>query len=167
MTQGSFPCISYLQRPPAHLRKSWTLDGKNTAKETGKMGYPWSPYTPLCNAICWNGGREKKETRKRTSHIWRMSSVMPSCSIPCGRGCGNANILGKLMPNILGKTDAQYPGLCVAPIHLDSAEKIACIFRVSRRTVYQWRDAGAPIVSVGGRVQAEYNALMQWLIIRG
>ena len=50
----------------------------------------------------------------------------------------------------------------VAPVHLSGCQNIADVFQVSRPTVRQWVEAGAPIARIGGRLVAEYNALMHW-----
>ena len=63
----------------------------------------------------------------------------------------------------------------VVPVHLgvpksegelSGADAIAATFGVRRDTVIGWRRDGAPIVLVGNKLQAEYNALMQWLVGR-
>ena len=48
------------------------------------------------------------------------------------------------------------------PCHLSGCQAIADCFLVNRQTVRGWRDAGAPIATIGGRLTAEYNMLMHW-----
>ncbi|MDR1947604.1 MAG: helix-turn-helix domain-containing protein [Desulfovibrio sp.] len=43
------------------------------------------------------------------------------------------------------------------------AEAIAAAFGVSRRMVYAWVRAGAPIVRIGKRYQCSYSELWKWL----
>ena len=50
----------------------------------------------------------------------------------------------------------------VVPVHLSSCQAIADCFLVNRSTVRLWRDSGAPIAMIGGRLAAEYNMLMLW-----
>lgn len=52
----------------------------------------------------------------------------------------------------------------IAPLPLSSLAEICAAFKKSRATVLRWRTAGAPIAFAGGRYQAEYNALMAWLV---
>ena len=47
-------------------------------------------------------------------------------------------------------------------IHLSGCQNIADSFLVNRSTVRHWRDIGAPIAMIGGRLTAEYNMLMAW-----
>jgi len=50
----------------------------------------------------------------------------------------------------------------LVPIHLAGCQHIADSFMVNRKTVRQWKRAGAPIAVIGGRLTAEYNMLMHW-----
>jgi hypothetical protein len=52
----------------------------------------------------------------------------------------------------------------MVPVHLSTCQYIADCFMVNRATVRRWRNAGAPIALVGGRLCAEYNVLMAWLV---
>ena len=54
----------------------------------------------------------------------------------------------------------------VVPIHMASCQTIADVFMVNRETVRGWRDAGAPIAMIGGRLTAEYNMLIHWHVRR-
>lgn len=50
-----------------------------------------------------------------------------------------------------------------APVHLRGAEEIAQVFGVHIRTVREWKDAGAPIIVLGKKYQANYFDLWEWL----
>lgn len=54
----------------------------------------------------------------------------------------------------------------LVPVHLSTCQEIADCFMVSRATVRQWKAVGAPIALIGGRLSAEYNVLMAWLVKR-
>ena len=56
--------------------------------------------------------------------------------------------------------------LAVYPLHLSGCQEIASVFMVNRETVRRWRDAGAPIAMIGGRLTCEYNMLMYWHVRR-
>jgi hypothetical protein len=49
--------------------------------------------------------------------------------------------------------------------HLKGREVIMKTFDVSKETVSQWRRAGAPIIVVGRKLQADYEKLWAWIIM--
>lgn len=54
--------------------------------------------------------------------------------------------------------------VCLAPVHLKSAEAIRDAFSVRRETVRKWYRQGAPIAFDGQTYSAEYNALQAWRV---
>jgi len=50
------------------------------------------------------------------------------------------------------------------PIHMKGADEIAAVFGVSRDTVTQWVQKGAPICRIGKKYQAQYAQLWGWLM---
>lgn len=61
------------------------------------------------------------------------------------------------------KDEAHSKGTTDKPAHLTSACGIASVFNVSRNTVTRWCSEGAPICLVGGKHQANYLELWNWL----
>ena len=59
--------------------------------------------------------------------------------------------------------ERDYP-VAVAAEGLKGTRAIAGKFSVKPETVRLWRREGAPIAHVGGKYQAEYSALMAWLV---
>ena len=51
----------------------------------------------------------------------------------------------------------------VLPVRLKTADEIAKTFKVSRHTVFKWKEAKAPIFKVGRGLQADYYELSKWL----
>lgn len=47
--------------------------------------------------------------------------------------------------------------------HLRGAKTIAKVFGVSRKTVVEWRNMGAPIFCFGKKYQANYLELWEWI----
>jgi len=52
----------------------------------------------------------------------------------------------------------------VQPVHLKGARGIGEAFGVKRDTVAEWARLGAPVIIIGGRYQADYHSLWDWLI---
>jgi len=48
--------------------------------------------------------------------------------------------------------------------HLKTADEIATVFGVSRKTVIKWVKKGAPICIIGRKYQARYEDLWHWLL---